>query len=165
MFKTDDVVIYGTYGICKIESTATRSFMGEDKEYYVLRPLFTDKNVFYIPVGSETANNRLHGICSRKTAEKLIKQMKSAEPLWIENDAKRREEFNRVINSGNKEEIIRMIKGIRLRRTELEQSGKKLRSFDESYLVSAEKMLCDELSCALEIERDKIVEILKNGNE
>ena len=91
MYKTGDTVIYGSYGICKIDSIGMRDFTGENTEYYVLRPLFSGKNVFYIPVGSETALNKLHNVCSKETADKLIRQMKSAEPIWIDNEAKRKE--------------------------------------------------------------------------
>ncbi|MBP5362498.1 MAG: hypothetical protein J6Y71_05680, partial [Ruminococcus sp.] len=55
---------------------------------------------------------------------------------WIDNDIKRKEEYSCIIKGADKHEIIRLIKTLYLRRNELSESGKKLRSTDENYLIA-----------------------------
>ena len=91
MYKINDIVMYGTFGICKITAIEKRDLTGEEREYYILRQKNSEKNVFYVPVDNETALSNIHYVCSRSEVDELISHMNSEDVIWIENDIKRKE--------------------------------------------------------------------------
>lgn len=161
MYSIGDVVMYGTFGICKIASIEKRDFMGEENDYYILHHVYNEKNTFYVPVDSEQAVSRLHKVCSTADVDELIGHMNSEAPIWIDNEIKRKEEYSRIIKGGDKKEIIRLIKTLYLRRNKLYSEKKKLRSFDENYLNTAENMLFEEFAYALDIDKSEVVDYIE----
>ena len=161
MYSIGDAVAYGTFGICKVTAIEKHDFSGKEKDYYILRHINSDKNTFYVPMDSEAALEKMHPICSKAEAEELISHMDSEEVIRIDNDILRKEEFSRIIKDADRHKIIRLIKTLYLRRRELAESGKKLRSTDELYLSLAENMLFDEFAYALDIGRDEVAEYIE----
>ena len=161
MYNIGDVVMYGTFGICKISSIEKRDFTGEEQEYYILKHINDDKNTFYVPANNETALGKIHPICSKADVDDLIAHMNAEQPIWIDNDIKRKEEYSRIIKETDKHEIIRLIKTLYLHRKELAKGGKKLRSSDENYLNTAENMLFEEFAYALDIDKSEVVDYIE----
>ena len=161
VYKVDDMVMYGSFGICKVTAIEKRDLTGEEQEYYILKHINSEKNIFYVPTNNDTALSKMHPICSKAEAEELISHMDSEEVIRIDNDILRKEEFSRIIKDADRHEIIRLIKTLYLRRRELAESGKKLRSTDELYLSLAENMLFDEFAYALDIGRDEVAEYIE----
>ena len=161
MYKVGDMVMYGAFGICKITAIEKRDFTGEEQEYYILKHITSDKNTYYVPINNEAALSKMRSICSKSEVDELISHMNSEGLIWIDNDIKRKEEYNRIIKDADKHEIIRLIKTLYLRRNELTETGKKLRSSDENYLNLAENMLFEEFAYALDIDRSEVVEYIE----
>lgn len=162
MYNVGDMVMYGAFGICKVTAVEKRDFTGEEQEYYIFKHIYTDKNIFYVPTNNETALSKMHPICSKAEVDELISHMNSEGLIWIDNDIKRKEEYSRIIKDADRHEIIRLIKTLYLRRKELAESGKKLRSTDENYLSLAENMLFEEFAYALDIDKSEVVEYIEN---
>lgn len=162
MYKSGDMVMYGLAGICKVTAIEKRNFTGKEREYYILKHINPDKNIFYVPTDNEAAVSKMHRLCSKSEVDELISHMNSEKPIWIDNDSNRKEEYSRIIKDGDRHEIIRLIKTLYLRRKELSKSGKKLRSADEDYLDLAENMLFEEFAFALDIDRNEVVKYIKN---
>ncbi|MCR4888562.1 MAG: CarD family transcriptional regulator [Ruminococcus sp.] len=161
MYKVDDMVMYGSFGICKVTAIEKRDLTGEEQEYYILKHINSEKNIFYVPTNNDTALSKMHPICSKAEVDELISHMNSEGLIWIDNDIKRKEEYSRIIKDADKHEIIRLIKTLYLRRKELAKSGKKLRSTDENYLSLAENMLFEEFAYALDIDKSEVVEYIE----
>ncbi len=157
MYNVGDVVMYGTFGICKIDSIEKRDLTGKEHEYYILRHTASDKDTFYVPTENEAAVSRMRPVCSKAEVDALISHMNSEDLIWIDNEAKRKEEYSRIIKDGDKKELIRLVKTLYLRRKEVVRNGKKLHASDENYLSLAENMLFEEFAYALGIERDEVV--------
>lgn len=161
MYNVGDIVMYGTFGICKVTAIEKRDYTGEEQEYYILKHTSSEKNTFYVPLSNESALSNMHYVCSKAEVDELISHMNSEGLIWIDNDNKRKEEYSRIIKDADKHEIIRLIKTLYLRRKELAESGKKLRSTDENYLSLAENMLFEEFAFALDIDRSEVVEYIE----
>ena len=161
MYKVDDMVMYGSFGICKVTAIEKRDLTGEEQEYYILKHINSEKNIFYVPTNNDTALSKMHPICSKAEVDELISHMNSEGLIWIDNDIKRKEEYSRIIKDADRHEIIRLIKTLYLRRKELAESGKKLRSTDENYLSLAENMLFEEFAYALNIDKSEVVEYIE----
>ena len=162
MYKVDDMVMYGSFGICKVTAIEKRDLTGEEQEYYILKHINSEKNIFYVPTNNDVALSKMHPICSKAEVDELIPHMNSEGLIWIDNDSKRKEEYSRIIKDADKHEIIRLIKTLYLRRKELAESGKKLRSTDENYLSLAENMLFEEFAYALDIDKSEVVKYIEN---
>ena len=161
MHHVDDVVMYGSFGLCKIMAIEKRDFTGEEQEYYILNHINSDKNIFYVPTNNEAALSKIHPICSRSEVDELISHMNSEGLIWIDNDVKRKEEYSRILKGADRHEVIRLVKTLYLRRKELAKNGKKLRSADENYLNLAENMLFEEFAFALNIDRSEVVDYIE----
>ena len=161
MYNVGDMVMYGAFGICKVTAVEKRDFTGEEQEYYILKHINSEKNIFYVPTNNDAALSKMHPICSKAEVDELISHMNSEGLIWIDNDIRRKEEYSRIIKDADKREIIRLIKTLYLRRKELAESGKKLRSTDENYLSLAENMLFEEFAYALDIDKSEVVEYIE----
>ena len=71
MFQAGDLVVYGTTGVCRVESIDRPNMTGADrhKEYYRLKPLYQD-GFIYTPVDNPKVFIR--PVVSREEAERLI---------------------------------------------------------------------------------------------
>ena len=161
MYKVDDMVMYGSFGICKVTAIEKRNLTGKEQEYYILKHINSEKNNFYVPTNNDTALSKMHRICSKAEVDELISHMNSEGLIWIDNDIKRKEEYSRIIKDADKRELIMLIKTLYLRRRELIESGRKMRSSDENYLRLAEDMLFGEFAYALGIDRSEVVEYIE----
>ena len=161
MYSIGDKIMYSSFGICKVTAIEKRNLTGEEQEYYILKLINSDKNIFYVPTNNDTALSKMHPICSKAEVDELISHMNSEGLIWIDNDIRRKEEYSHIIKDADKHEIIRLIKTLYLRRKELAESGKKLRSTDENYLNLAENMLFEEFAFALDIDRSEVVEYIE----
>ena len=161
MFDVNDTLMYGSFGVCRVEAIEMRDFMGAEREYYVLRHLFSPNNTFYVPVDSETAVGQLHTVCSKKTAEELIGQIRSEAPRWTADDAARKAEYSRIIDSADRLEMLRQMKALLLHRRELTENGKKLHSSDERFLSIAGNILSEEFAYALGTDRSEALRYIE----
>ena len=161
MFAVNDVVMYGAFGVCRIDAIEKRKLMEKEREYYILRHLFSKNSICYVPVDSETAVKKLHTVSSKAEVEELLQQMKDNESVWIRNDDLRKEEYRRIIKSGNKRELLRLIRTLYLQRKAFAAEKKTLHSTDEKFLTEAESMLYEEFAYALNTDRDEVEKLVK----
>lgn len=162
LYKVGDAVEYASNGVCVISAVEKHDFSGEDVEYYVLKPINDERNRFYVPTEKCPLHDKLRDVCSRDEAERLIGIMSQSEPVWIDDDTERREEYRKIIDSGDREELIRLIKALYLHRQKLSTQNRHLHISDERTLLEAENMLYDELSYALDIPRSEVIPYIES---
>ena len=145
MYNINDVVVYGSNGVCVITAIEKRDFSGENIEYYILHPVHNSKNTFYVP----TENSVLTATISEKNS------------LWIENNIQRKEAYKQIIENGNRNELLCLIKTLHEKNLELISKHKKLHSTDERFLRDAENIIYDEFSYSLDIPREEVIDYIK----
>ncbi len=113
MFKVNDYIMYGTTGVCKVIEIKKEKFLGkEEREYYVLEPVYSKNTVIKIPVDNTTI--RMRELLSKEAIEELINIVPNADTTWIEDDRIRNEQFKSMLKSGDCEELITLIRTIYL---------------------------------------------------
>ncbi len=163
MFEINNVVIYGSEGVCKIISIEKRMFADDETEYYVLVPLCNNNNTnIYVPTNNEKALMKLKLVCSKEEIDDMIKHIGDEKSVWIEDETARREEYGRIIKSGSRLEILNMIKTLYLHRKEMAAAKKKFHSADERLLNIAENMIFQEFAYVLGIECGEVWNYIKN---
>lgn len=143
MKKIGEYVIYRKE-VCEIVEIKEKFFKNED--YYRLIPI-SDKTL-NLDVPINNSNNILRNLITKKEVEELIKKIPSIKP--IESQEKTMEnEYKDLINTGNLENYIKIIKTTYLRNQERLENKRKISEKDDYYFNLAEKYLYNEFGIAL----------------
>lgn len=156
MFCVGDVVLYTTYGICKITDQIKRLFHGAESEYYVLVPLSESNTQLTIPVSNPMTLERLHGLLNQKDIVEITNQIPYLEAYWIDNENERKKEFSDIIRSGDRVKTLRVIKSIKYHQQSLIGKNRKLHACDEAAMKEATKLIVDEFSYVLQIDKEDV---------
>lgn len=162
MFKVNDTVLYSSYGVCKITEIAKRDLNGIKKEYYTLKPVYDKKSTVFVPVDNERLVSKIHKVLSVDEIYELIYSMPEEDTIWIDDESERKEYYSRVLQTGDRRELIQMIKSLYKNRQELASNKKKQHISDERFFRDAEKMLYEEFAHVLDIKRDQVLPFILN---
>jgi len=149
--------MYGTQGICKIVEITQKDFLGTKKEYYVLKPMSDSGATLFAPVNNEKIEGKMRRILTEEEIYALIESMPKEEANWIQNENERKEQYKRIIASGNHLELIQMIKALYIHKQKREADGKHLYLSDERFFKEAERILYDEFQYVLNIKREELL--------
>ena len=160
MFKTGDMVMHPGAGICRIDSITEESFGGTSpRKYYVLKTVYDNsQTVIHLPVDSDRV--KLRRLLTREDIKDIIRSVSVTEPLWVENSVRRKEEFSRIMQSGDHAEMLQMICEIHIKKAENEQAGKKLYVSDSKTLQMAERIIHQEFAHTLDISPDEVKDFI-----
>ena len=156
MIEIGSTIIYGT-NICKVLEVKPMTMGKTTRDYYVLAPVWDSKNLIYVPVDNEALAAKIKKILSAEEINSIIKAIPESDALLIADDRERIAEFKSIIDSGEREKIINVIRTLFLRKKELESKHRKLHSADEAILNRAEKLICEEFALVLGINKDEVV--------
>lgn len=156
MFQKNDIVIYGSHGVCKVTAigTLSMSMADKDKQYYTLRPVYQPTAVIYAPVD----NNKtiMRPIISKEEARNLIADVPAIESVWITNEKEREFQYKAALHTCDCRELIKIIKTLYMRKKTRIQNGKKVTAVDEKYFRLAETQLYEELAYALDMKKEQV---------
>ncbi|MBQ8994974.1 MAG: hypothetical protein IJ091_04085 [Oscillospiraceae bacterium] len=163
MYQVNDVVSYSSAGVCDITDITRRSIAGTSMDYYVLKPQMDQKSTVFVPINNQKLISRMRTPLNSSQAEALLASLCSLGTNWIDNDNERKEVYLNRITEGCPDELAQIYKTLTLRRKELEENSRKLRSADENFLKQCEKLLSYEIGLAtghsLEDIKSKIFEL------
>lgn len=152
MFQVNDTVVYGSDGICVIEEIAARTFDHKTQEYYVLRPLYGNQSTIFVPTQNEKLCGKMRQLLSAEEIHAMIRALPGAETVWIENEALRKQTYAQILRSGNRKDLMRLLKTLHLHQRKLRNSGKKFHASDERFMKEAERVLYGEFAHVLHLE-------------
>ncbi|WP_050637469.1 CarD family transcriptional regulator [Candidatus Stoquefichus sp. SB1] len=157
MYKENDMILYGSQGVCRIVGMTSREFGGNMIDYYILKPVYSEGSTVFVPVNNEELTSKMKKILSLDEVKALIQTMPEMELIWIDNDNRRKEKYKEIIKNGNRNELISLIKTLYKHRESLVENGKKFHATDEKFLQDAEKILYDEFKYVLNIKEEEVV--------
>lgn len=160
LFRMGDVVLYGIQGICKISGIEVKQIGKTALDYYVLNPVFNESTALFVPVDNEKLTTKMQNILGVKEVKQLIEKAQQISVLEICDEATKRERYREILSSGNREELISLIKTIRLEREKRSKLNKKLNMSDEQTLYKAERLLFNEIAYVLEIEPQEVQKMI-----
>lgn len=162
MYNVNDTVMYGKQGVCIIKEIVNENFSGKSMDYYSLQPAYSDNTVIYVPVENEELVRKMKKVLTAKEIDNLIKEVKSMEPVWYDNEKERREKYNNIVEKGDRKETLRLINTLYINKQEREADGKKMYVSDEKVMKEAEKLIYEEFAAVLHIKPDDVVEYIVN---
>ena len=157
MFQKDELILYGTQGVCRIVDICERAFGKMKNTYYVLAPVYDPRSTVYVPTDREALVAKMRRVLSKKEIVALIRSMPEEKPAWVEDESLRREQYRAVLAAGDRAELVRVIKALYLHRQKQQENGKKLHLADEVFLKEAEKLLYDEFALVLGLSREEVI--------
>lgn len=160
MYNIGDTIIYTTCGLCRIDDLIQKEFNGELKNYYILKPLNDSKTSLQVQVDNPVTKEKLKALLKKDDILSLIQKMPLIESYWIENENERKRHFSAVLRSGRRDEVLGIIKSIHEHQKLLKERGRKLHACDEQYCKDAEKIIYEEFSYVLQIERKDIASFI-----
>ncbi len=156
MFDTNDKVLYGSEGVCEITGKMERDFKGKMVEYYILKPIDNVNSTIFIPTQNEELVKKIKMVMTESEIEEMLENISEENLKWTLHDNSRRDIFKGVIKSGNRMELMRLIRTIYTKQQELKDNGKKLHAVDLGLFKEAQKILHDEMAYVLEIESEDV---------
>ena len=152
MFQVNDVIIYGTQGVCKIIGTEEKTVNRIRKTYFVLKPVDDKGATIFAPTDNEFVLKKMRRLLTKEEIHALIDAMPAENAVWIENENERREHYKVILPGGDHSELIKMIKAIYTHKKQREAEGKRLHMSDERFLKDAEQILYNEFQYVLELD-------------
>ncbi len=153
MFQINDVVVYGSQGVCEIVDIVEKKIDGVNKSYFVLKPKADRGATFYVPTWNEKALAKMRKVMTKQDVDALIDSMPSKKPTWIANEKDRKEAYKNILASGDQAAIISMVQALYIRKKEREAEGKRLHMSDEYFLKNAEQLLYNEWQYVLNVDK------------
>lgn len=162
MFQKGDYVICGSNGICSVEAVTTLKMPGVDsnKEYYLLKPVFSPQSTVYIPVNFP--EGRLRRALTKEEAMDLIRTIPSLPEIAITDEKNLESIYKEYMLSNNISRQIMLIKTIWKRQEKRIRNGSKTTALDTRYFKQAEQYVNEELAVALSIPKDEVVSFIKD---
>ncbi len=160
MFNVGDTVMHSGMGVCRVEKIEKKEITkGKTNEFYVLKPVYeNEKTTVYVPVNSDKI--KLRHLLTQEDIKKIISALPENKSEWIDNDARRKEEYSKIIKNGDHIATMGVIKELYERKKEKEQSGKRLHIADEKLLGEAQKIIHQELAFTMNIELDDVADFI-----
>lgn len=152
MFKVNDVITYGTQGVCRIEGTEVKSVGGVKKTYFILKPVSDKGSTIFAPTDNAHVLSKMRRLLTKDEIHKLIDSMPEKDAQWIANENERKEYYKSVLAQGDRLELMKLIKAIYVHKKEREAEGKRLHMSDERFFKDAEQILYDEFQYVLDLE-------------
>ncbi len=161
MYSEGEYIVYGTSGVCKVESIGDSPFDEESsKKYYTLVPIYGTETI-YIPVDSPVYTRP---VISKAEAEALIQEIPSVEIEHIEAKSPRLigEHYEAVLHTHDCHELVQLIKTVYAKSN---RKGRRVSQIDQRYRKRAEDLLHSELSVALGIPFAEVRSYISNAIE
>ena len=152
MFRVNDVILYGSQGVCEIVAIEEKIISGAKKSYFVLKSVNDNGATIFAPTDNEIVLKKMRKLLSEAEINALIDSMPNEETVWIANEAERRECYKNILSSGDHLELIKMIKAIYLHKQELEANKKRLHVSDDRFFKDAEQLLYNEFQYVLKLK-------------
>lgn len=163
MFQVNDMVLYGTNGVCKVVDIDERDCGGRMVEYYILKPIYAANSTIFVPVNNEKLTSKMRYVLTKEEIDAKIRAIPEVQEEWMDDERARKEHFKDMVSRADTFELIQLIKMLMEHREKVVARGKKLHVADERMLQEAEKMICDEFSYVLGIPKEDVPSYITNS--
>lgn len=157
MFSVDETVLYGAHGVCRISDISEMDMTGSRVKYYILKPIYDQRSTLFVPVGNEALTSKMRRVMSEDEVYALIGSISGRDCSWIEDEDERKQRCAEVLTSGDRAELMCMIKALYLRQKQQRELGKKLHVADERFLKDAERLLYEEFAHVLNMKCSQVL--------
>lgn len=161
MYQINDLVLYSTHGICKINNITEKTFTDEPMQYYELVPLKDLKLQIHIPVGSKKL--QMIDLMNEDQALELIANFREAQIVELDRNYFTSQQYSTIISNSQREQMVGLIYTIKSKKQLLAAENKKLPIIEIKALTHLEGVLYNELTYALKTSYDKVEQMVEEA--
>ena len=160
MYQIDDLIMYGSIGVCRVSDITEQVFNDEDKLYYVLEPLY-QSGVIYAPVDNEKVFMR--PVISEEEAKSLIDDIPAIHTEIYRNSSMQQltKYYQSVIDTHKCLDLLKLTKSIYQKKQAALAQNRHLGQIDKKFMKRAEDLLFGEFAAALHISREDVQEYIR----
>lgn len=147
MFNIGDLIIYSAQGICHIDDICEKTYLGVTRNYYILHPMGDSKLKICTPVDNDKVT--MLELVDRDEAERILESFRQPGVDWIELHDIRHQVYSKIIKSGDRMEISKLLNTLMRKKHEDEINGKKFSEKDNRLLSLIQNTLFAELAMSL----------------
>ncbi len=148
MLEINEFIVFSSTGVCQVTDIIKQAFgEGDEREYYVLEPLYSSSSTIYIP--TDNVHVHLRKIMSKEAVNELLNGLSAIDIEWVCNDQERRNTSADLIKTGGPQELACLIKMMLLRQQEQIANGKQLSASDTEIMRQAGQILYGEVAQVL----------------
>ena len=156
MYSVNERIHYGGSGVCVIQEITTMRVGRAREKYYVLKPVYQNASLIYVPMDNEALVSKMRPVLSREEVDRLIASLDEIPTAWEEDPQARKASFDALLHSNDCRNLIVLIKTLYAHKERRQADGKTLHVSDESYLREAQRLLYDEFAGALDIQPTQV---------
>lgn len=148
-YQAGTLVVYGNLGVHEIEAVGPQSFCGEPaKEYYTLRPCFSDSHDHsYIPTTKEGALRLVSSAGQAADGLEKIKTEVLPAPA-SSNQTALAEHYQAMIHTNDFYEYLKLYKELYQKQNAQRSRGRKVNAMDSHFFQMVDRVLREELAVA-----------------
>ena len=150
--------MYKNSCVCRVEEIQNRSFTGiGERLFYNLRPVGDARTVFYVPADSPDLDSIMRQIQTPEEISEAISQSEKTKNIWIDDVKSRAIRFGELVSYGSTADVLWVGRALSDHRDAAQKEKRKLYASDARLLADAEKIITEEFSFALKLERDDVI--------
>ena len=157
MYQVNDVVVYGLHGVCRVTEITEKEFAGEAQRYYTMKPVFDNRSTFFVPTDNEASCKKMRQLLTKEEIHQMIHEIPEQSTIGVPDEKHRKETYQKIIESGDRMSILRLVKTLYKRREAQKKAGKKQHLVDERFMKEAETVLYEEFAFVLDIDRNSVL--------
>lgn len=161
VYQVGQKVVYGIHGVCSIVGVERKCIERKNICYYVLEPVDQSGSRYYLPSDHQIALSKIRPLCTKQELHTIL-----TEPMpqdsWIQDENSRKQCYSKLISSIDIRPLVRMIRCLRMHRSQQMAAGKKLHLCDENFLRDAQRILFTETALVMDIPMDQVDAYLQN---
>ncbi len=164
MFSVGEKIVYGSNGVMCIVDIREETIIDVARRYYVLSPCGTESvSQTFVPVDNKDLVALMRPLIKRAEIDDILARAKSTEDIeWCTDNRHRVECFKKILESGERADMLVMMRTIYRAGLVRESLGKRNYLSDETVMKRAEKLLSSEFAIVLGIEENEAKELIWN---
>jgi len=148
VFHKGDKVVYPHHGVAIIEDLQEQEFLGEKRQYLILRLAHGDLTL-KVPVDN-TGEVGIRDVVSKREGKKVLDVLREDETKMPTNWSRRFKTNVEKIRSGDIYQVAEVVRNLAIR-----EKDKGLSAGEKRMLAKARQILISELTFAYDISEDK----------
>lgn len=164
MYQIGSLIMYGSTGVCKVRDITTMDWHDEEKEYYVLEPVYQN-GVIYAPCDNEKV--AIRPVISEEEANKCIDEIPNMHTEIFPSNSMQQltKHYQSMIDRHTVIDLLLMKKSIYMKKKAALEANKSLGQIDKKFMKRAEELLYGELAIALDIPVGEVEGYIKKRLE
>jgi len=167
MYNIGDKVVYGSNGAMTVIDMRDEMIGDTSRKYYVLKSASDNSaSLTFVPVDNEKLVSAMRPLLSEEEIRALVRGADDIPLLrWVEDNRARSEGFKKIVESGDRIQLISLIKSVIATGVRRNAEGKKNYLADEAAMHKAEHVLYSEVAAVFCIAEEAVPELLASMRE